>query len=171
MAIRDIVQLGDPRLRMVSRPIDSGEFGGAELNGLLADLLDTLHEFQRLHGTGRGIAAPQIGVARRAVRVDSPDFSYVLINPEITWASDEMFEVWDSCFSYWGVVFLVTRHREIKVTYFDESGEKHLLHARDDLAELLQHELEHLDGSPAIDQLVSPGKIMTQAAFTSAQGR
>lgn len=171
MAIREIVQLGDPQLRTVSRPIDVGEFGGAELKELLADLLDTLHEFQRLHGTGRGIAAPQIGVARRVVRVDSPDFSYVLINPEIIWASEEMFEAWDSCFSYWGVVFLVTRHREIRVAYFDEAGEKHLLHARDDLAELLQHEIEHLHGTPAIDQLIPAGKIMTQTIFAAYNSR
>lgn len=171
MAIREIVQLGDPRLRVISRPVREDEFDGAELGQLLIDLLDTLHEFQRLHGTGRGIAAPQIGVDRRVIRIDSPDFSYTMINPEIVWASDEMFDVWDSCFSYWGVVFLVSRHREIKVSYYNEGGQQVLLHARGDLSELLQHEIEHLDGSPAIDQLVSPGKIMTQASFASGQGR
>ncbi len=171
MAIREIVQLGDPRLRVISVPISEADFGGTDLKELLTDLLDTLHEFQRIHGTGRGIAAPQIGEARRVVRIDSPDFSYVMINPEIIWASPEMFEVWDSCFSYWGVVFLVTRHREIKVAYYDADGCRHILHARDDLAELLQHEIEHLDGSPAIDQLVPPDKIMTQAVFAATKGR
>lgn len=171
MAIRQIVQLGDPRLRMVSRPIDVREFGGAELEELLVDLLDTLHEFQRLHGTGRGIAAPQIAVARRVVRIDSPHFSYILINPEITWASEEVFEVWDSCFSYWGIVFLVSRHRAIEVSYQDRAGKHHVLHAEDDLAELLQHEIEHLHGTPAIDKLIPAGKIMTQTIFTAQNSR
>lgn len=169
MAVRNIVQLGDPLLREIAEPVPLEDIGSAETQSLVRDLRDTLHEFQRIHLTGRGIAAPQIGVCRQVVCIDYPEASLVLINPVITERSDEMFGVWDSCFSYWGMVFLVPRHRLITVEYLDTDGVRQSLVAEGALSELLQHEIEHLHGQAAIDLLIPAGTIMTQQQFVQLQ--
>ena len=138
MTVRTIRQLGDPLLRQVARPIS--EFGD-DVTNLIADLRDTLHAFQAKHSTGRGIAAPQIGVSRRAVYLECGDQTLSLINPEFTAKSEEVFTLWDSCFSYFGVAFQVQRHCRVSIRYQDASGQTHHLDAEGDLAELLQHEL------------------------------
>ncbi len=163
MAIKPIRQLGDPVLRQVSQPVV--QFETNELRQLVDDLRDTLHSFQAKHGTGRGIAAPQIGVPLRVVYLEFAGTPHTLINPSFTQLSETLFSVWDSCFSYFCIAFEVIRHRHVTLKYYDISGREHILEASDDLAELLQHELEHLDGILAIDQLVPAGKIMEQYEF------
>ena len=162
MTVRTIRQLGDPILRQVAVPIS--QFGD-DVTDLFADLRDTLHAFQVKHGTGRGIAAPQIGIGRRAVYLECDGQALSLVNPEFTAKSEELFTLWDSCFSYFGVAFQVQRHCRVSIRYQDASGQTHHLDASGDLAELLQHELEHLDGVLAIDQLVPAGQIMEQSEF------
>lgn len=166
MAIRTIRQLGDPVLRQVALPVTGF---GEDLLQLIDDLRDTLHAFQARHGTGRGIAAPQIGVSLRAVYLECSGQALTLINPEFTKQSIETFTLWDSCFSYFGIAFQVNRHCQVSVRYQDANGQGHHLEAGGDLAELLQHELEHLDGVLAIDQLAPPGLIMDQSEFLRRQ--
>lgn len=157
--IRPIIQLGDSILRQPSDDVAPEELASPKLLSLIEDLRDTLREFQRQHNTGRGIAAPQIGVHKRVIYIETKEFSYTLINPRFVFKSAELFSVWDSCFSYWGIEFRVLRHCTVKIEYTSLSGEVLTLDASDSLAELLQHELEHLDGNLAIDQLVPPGNI------------
>ncbi|MGI6344299.1 MAG: peptide deformylase [Bacillota bacterium] len=163
MAVRTIRQLGDPVLRQVAQPITA--FGTPELLALVDDLRDTLHDFQAKHGTGRGIAAPQIGISQRVIYMECQGKAYTLINPEFVARSKQMFTLWDSCFSYFGIAFQVERHYAVTVRYWDETGAEHVLEAEDELAELLQHEMEHLDGVLAIDQLIPAGKVMEQSEF------
>lgn len=158
MAVRTIRQLGDPILRRRCEPVDFSDRTGLIL--LVDDLKDTLRAFQTEHGTGRGIAAPQIGISRRVVFIEYGDIRLALCNPVIERVSPEQMEVWDSCFSYWGIVFKVQRHQRITVAYTDPDGNIRRLDAEGELSELLQHELEHLDGILAIDQRVTPGDIM-----------
>lgn len=165
MAIMRIKQLGDPILREKCAPIYQSEMNSKQLYNLFTDLRDTLKHFQLTHGTGRGIAGPQIGVAKRVVCIDCTAFKYDLVNPEIVKVSEEVFTVWDSCFSYWGIVFQVRRYKQVTIKYFTPQGEPKMLEAEGDLAELLQHELEHLDGIVAIDQLVPAGSICTDAEY------
>ncbi len=165
MTIKKIAQLGNPVLRQPCAAVDAEEMGTPELNTLLEDLHDTLKHFQKTHGTGRGIAAPQIGVSKRVVCIDYSDIKIMMINPVITSHSEEMFRVWDSCFSYWGIVFEVSRFKTIEVCYLDAQGKTQTVTADGDLSELLQHELEHLDGAVAIDQLVPKGKLLTQGSY------
>jgi peptide deformylase len=162
MTAQRIRQLGDPVLRQVSQPVKKFD---QQLGQLLDDLRDTLHAFQAEHGTGRGIAAPQIGVSQRVVYLECGGRAYELVNPHFTAQSDEMFTLWDSCFSYFGIAFQVERHCRVALAYQDRSGQEHELRAEGDLAELLQHELEHLDGVLAIDQLIPVGKVMEQSEF------
>lgn len=157
MPVRPIVQLGDSRLRQRCLPIDPFD---PALKGLFDDLADTLRDFQTEHGAGRGIAAPQIGVPLRAVYIEYGDTRLSLCNPVIVTASPDMMDVWDSCFSYWGVVFRVQRHSRVKVAYDDPNGNRVELEAEGGLSELLQHEIEHLDGILAIDQLIPTGAIL-----------
>ncbi|NLY53475.1 MAG: peptide deformylase [Firmicutes bacterium] len=163
MAVRAIRQLGDEILRQTAQPVT--EFNTDALRNLITDLKDTLHAFQAQHGTGRGIAAPQIGVSQRVVYLECQGKAYTLINPEFLEKSSEMFELWDSCFSYFGISFVVKRHYSVKIRYADINGETHTLQAEGELSELLQHELEHLDGVLAIDQWIPPGKVMEQGQY------
>lgn len=162
MGVQSIRQLGDPTLRQVAQPVS--EFG-PELSALISDLRDTLHAFQARHRTGRGIAGPQIGVGQRVVYLEFAGQAYALVNPRFTERSEQMFTVWDSCFSYFGIAFQVQRHWQVSLEYQDATGSWQQLSAAGDLAELLQHELEHLDGVLAIDQLIPAGQVMEQSEF------
>ena len=150
--IRPILQLGNETLRKISVPV--ADFRCKDLKSLIADLSDTLGDAKQRFGYGRGIAAPQISQLKRVIYVDSPRFKASLINPEITWASTGTFEVWDSCFSFNVEFFvLVDRHSSIRVEYFDQRGRGHQVEVMGALSELLQHEIDHLDGVLAIDRM------------------
>lgn len=156
MVIRDTVLLGDPRLREIAEPVKFDK----KIPQMLEDLKDTLTEHQRVYGMGRGIAAPQIGYNKRAVYVNTPKYTSYLINPEIVWRSPETFEVWDSCFSMEAKFFVkITRNKSIKVKYVDENQEFHNETFTDDMSELLQHEIDHLEGIMCSDRLTDPRNI------------
>ena len=147
MAIRRILQLGDPLLRTRSTPVSH-----LDAAPVLADLRDTLHEFQRTHGFGRGIAAIQIGEPVRCVYLEINGQAYSLINPEFTIMSEEKARKWDDCFSFPQLMVYVERSRKVTMLYLDEHGVWQELDAEDAFAELLQHELDHLDGILSIDR-------------------
>ena len=95
-----------------------------------------------------------------------PGFKSELINPEIVWKSDREFEVWDSCFSFNVAFFvLVDRYYRIKVEYFNQEGKKQTIEAEDKLSELLQHEIDHLDGILATDRMKDKKKIMMRTEW------
>jgi peptide deformylase len=117
------------------------------------DLQDTLRDLVQRHGRGRGLAAPQIGAPLRLVyiEVDEPWF---LVNPEITDVGSQDFHVWDDCFSVPDLLVRVERAFRLRVTYQDLSGAAHTRDVDGDLAELLQHEIDHLDGVLLVDHPV-----------------
>ncbi len=155
--IRSILQLGNQILRKKSLPVKDFQ----NLNNIITDLSDTLHEAQRKFHYGRGIAAPQIGILNRIIFVDMPGFKSELINPRIIKKSKKTFELWDSCFSFSVAFFvLVDRHYSIEVEYFDKEGKKHTIESEDKLSELLQHEIDHLDGILAIDRMKDKNILM-----------
>jgi len=148
MAIRQIVELGNPLLREKSREVTVLE----EAFPTLDDLRDTLHEFQRTHGFGRGIAAIQIGIPQRVIYIEIEGKCYELIHPEIVYSSEEKFKMWDDCFSFPNLMVHVERSKAVSVRYQDRSGGWQRLDAVDAFAELLQHETDHLDGVLSIDR-------------------
>jgi len=157
--IKPILQLGNEILRKKSSPVE--DFRSRELDSLIENLSDTLHDAQRRFGYGRGVAAPQIGKLERVIFIDMPRFRSALINPTITRASDRTFEVWDSCFSFDVAFFvLVDRHYSIRVEYFDQESRRHVIDAEEKLSELLQHEIDHLDGVLATDRVKDKRIIM-----------
>jgi peptide deformylase len=158
MTVRDTVLLGDPRLREVSKRVT--DFGD-ELATILCDLRDTLTEHQKEYGMGRGIAAPQIGYPKRVVCIQMPERRFCLVNPEIMWKSGETFDVWDSCFSVNASFFVkIPRHRMIRVKYQDEKDIERTEEFSNDMSELLQHELDHLDGVMCSDRLRDPKNLV-----------
>ena len=128
--------------------------------------MQTLAAFRSKHGFGRGIAAPQIGVPSRFVAIDLADGPFVITNPEIVGRSKSTFTLWDDCMSFPGLLVRVRRHAEITVRYLDEAGFEQTWVVSDRaVAELLQHELDHLDGVLAIDHAIDREAIVLREAF------
>ncbi len=153
MAVQTIRLAGDPVLRTQCKKFAVSSLASAR--GLVEDLRDTLLDFRKREGMGRGIAAPQIGVGQRALYVFTPDFQGEMLNPLIvSHGSKEVF-YWDACFSFKAAFFVkVLRHEEIEVTFFDLSGKRRTLKAKGGLSELLQHEIDHLDGILFVDRAI-----------------
>ena len=157
MPIQPILLLGNPVLRQKSRKVEA--FGGVELRHLADDLRDTLQDYRANHGFGRGIAAPQIGVSQRVlfVNVDRP---MPLVNPKIVRRSRRMMNLWDDCFSLPNLLAKVRRNLAIDVQYRDLEGKRHTLRAEGALSELLQHEIDHLDGVLTIDRAIDSKHVV-----------
>ena len=151
MPHRPIVLLGDPLLRELSLPVTSA----AEAEPVFTDLRDTLHEFQRGHGFGRGISAVQIGVPARLIYIEFEGRAYKLRNPAYEYLSGDTFELWDDCFSFPGLLVRLRRSVKVRVRYEGEGGEVLTVEAEGALSELLQHEMDHLDGILAVDRALS----------------
>jgi peptide deformylase len=162
MAVREVLQLGDPRLRQVCDPVPDPT--SPEVARVLGDLQDTLAYWRATTTYGRGIAAPQIGVMQRIVflNVGHP---WPLINPEIVEKSPETMVVWDACLSFLCIFCQVTRHRWVTVRYQDTAGAWHEIRAEGELSELLQHEIDHLDGILAIDRITDIKTLCTREEF------
>ena len=144
MTLDAILTLGHPLLELPCEPVQPDD---PNLAAELALLHQGLAEFQRRHGYGRAIAAPQMGVGKRFICLNLGATPFAVINPEITWRSDETMEVWDDCLSVPEVVVKVRRHRSISLTYSDEVGRRRdWQRLTPEMSELLQHEIDHLDG-------------------------
>lgn len=164
--VRPVLQLGDPLLRQkCARVLDPAE---PEIAELVRDLSDTLAYWRAKTGYGRGIAAPQIGVLKRVVFLKLPGVEpWPLVNPQIVHASEEKMVVWDACLSFLSIFMQVERRRWIRVRYQNLKGETLEFEAGDerDLSELLQHEIDHLDGILAIDRVIDMKTICTREEF------
>ncbi|MDR0856023.1 MAG: peptide deformylase [Clostridiales bacterium] len=144
MAIREILKIGDEALRKVSRPVT--EFD-ARLGALLDDLLQTMRA-----ADGVGIAAPQVGILRRAIIVDDGESGPIeLVNPVIVKRSGSIRDA-EGCLSVPNRRGFVTRPKTIKVTYFDRAGTPMLMKTTGILARIVCHETDHLDGVLFVDK-------------------
>ena len=166
MAVQPILQLGNPVLRQ--RCVLVTDRASPEVRDLVRDLEDTLAHWRSETGYGRGIAAPQIGVLQRVIFLKLPGAApWPLINPEIVERSKERIVVWDACLSFLSIFMQVERHREITVRYQKLDGNVVELVASEEnnLSELLQHEIDHLDGILAIDRVTDVKTIVTREEF------
>ncbi len=156
----DVLLLGDPRLRLRSHEIE--RFEDAPFDSLAA----TLEGFRRRYGFGRAISAPQIGVAQRFIAVNLGHGPFFVVNPVITWRSEETFTMWDDCMSFPDLLVRVRRARSISLEYADEQGRPKQWRELDQAAaELLQHELDHLDGILAVDRALDAESLVLRAAY------
>jgi peptide deformylase len=156
MAVREIVMMGDPVLREVAEEVEA--FDDA-LRSLVRDMFETMY-----HAEGIGLAAPQIGIRSRVIVIDlrredhdDDDEQIVLVNPRLTWQSDELAKQTEGCLSIPGLEEVVERPAEVRVEGRDPHGKPVSFPADDLLARALQHEIDHLDGVLFLDR-VSPLK-------------
>jgi peptide deformylase len=143
-SLSDLLLLGDPRLYQTCEQVQEEELS-VVLTNIVPDLHNVMQEVRAKYGFGRAIAAPQLGYMKRVVymNINRP---VVFINPVFSTLSDELFELWDDCMSFPNLLVRVKRHRSLTVTYRNEHWQEQVWNLTDDLAELLQHEVDHLDG-------------------------
>ncbi len=167
MAIRDIITLPDPVLRKKSTAIEAVD---DELRNLLDDMLETMYD-----APGIGLAAVQIGILRRIITVDTcrdeeteahdPIF---LINPQIVGLSDDRTIHEEGCLSIPEYFAEIERPSSIHVRYVDYHGKQQELEADGLLATVIQHEVDHLDGTLFIDHLSKLKRDLVVRKFTKA---
>jgi peptide deformylase len=151
MAIRRIRQLGDPILRVRCERVHDPKSPAVRL--VADDLRDTLRAARTRYKMGRAMAAPQIGAPVRLVLVEiTGKQRWTMVNPEITDVGPEDFLVWDDCFSFPNLLVRVTRAYRVTLTYEDLKGKSNAMDLEGPMAELLQHEIDHLDGILAVDR-------------------
>ena len=156
MAILKVTKIGHPVLRKPCEAIPREAVGSPEVQKLIRDMIDTMHEEE-----GVGIAAPQVGVSKQLamieVRGDSrssrPIPLMVLINPKITAASKAMDEDWEGCLSVNDLRGRVPRAQWVDVEMLTQKGERVKFHAQGFLARVIQHECDHLAGKVYLDRM------------------
>ena len=138
MAVREVREMGDPILNKVCKEVK--ELNGRTLE-LIDDMFDTMYETN-----GVGLAAPQVGVLKRIVVIDTTGEDPVLmINPRIIETSGEQ-SGWEGCLSVPGKYGMVTRPNYVKAVAYNENMEEFIIEGTELMARAICHELEHLDG-------------------------
>ena len=145
MALRNIVKMGDPLLKKVSRPVEKFD---EKLHQLLDDMWQTLHRAE-----GLGLAAPQVGILKRVCIVEWEEDKYELVNPKLVNSSGRCVDN-EGCLSVEGFRGLVVRPEVIDIEYFDRHGNKQALHAEGYFARVFLHEMDHLDGILFADKMI-----------------
>lgn len=155
--------MGHPVLRQVARPVQPAELGSDELRRLVADMIDTLHDYG-----GIGLAAPQVGESLRLALVEVPGGMTrygeiapmpltVFVNPTLEIVPDaDVAGYWEGCLSVPGLRGFVERPQRVKVAYTDLDGERDEFELTGFLATVFQHEFDHLDGKLYIDRIKDP---------------
>jgi peptide deformylase len=158
MSVRNILMIGNEILRKKTEGID---FVKDPVEQYIQDLRDTLHHIQKEKKIGRAIAGPQIGYLKKIIYMEAEEKKITMINPHIIKKSQETFEVWDSCFSADVAFFGKTlRHKAVTIAYINENQEEKHEDFTDDLSELFQHEIDHLEGILFIDHIIDNQIIM-----------
>ena len=150
MALREIITLPDPRLRLRSKTVDDIDDG---VRKLMDDMLET-----RYDAPGVGLAAIQLGVPQRVVVIDAsreedPPEPIRLVNPEIVWTSEETNIHEEGCLSIPEFYGEVERPARCRVRYLDETGERREMDCEGLMATVVQHEVDHTNGVLFIDHL------------------
>jgi len=174
-----LVQVGEEVLRQRARELDLEEIRSREMQELIEFMHDTLCD-----APGVGLAAPQVGMGiQLAIIEDLPEYSkamtpeqiaerertpvpfHVIINPKLTPVDDEKVEFFEGCLSVNGYTALVPRYRRVRVECLDEEAKRRVIDASGWYARILQHEIDHLNGTVYVDQML-PRTLMTIENFT-----
>lgn len=159
-----ILLLGRPRLNRVAAPVH--RLGDPDFNKEADLLVRTLEAFRSEHGFGRAIAAPQIGIPKRFIALSLGEGPFVMINPEITWRSEDTFTMWDDCMCFPFFLVRLRRHLSVSVRWEKSDGALEEWDRLDQArSELLQHEIDHLDGILATDRQEGAGALVSRAAY------
>ena len=166
MTVRPILTAPDPRLQAVSLDVEKVD---DEIRALVDDMIDSMYAAE-----GIGLAAIQIGVAKRilVIDIDQKDGKRnprAFINPKITWASEETAVFEEGCLSVPEIWDDVERPARIKAEYLDRDGNRHEIEADGLMATCLQHEMDHLNGVLFIDHLSRLKRSMAVKKLTKAK--
>ncbi len=159
MALRDIIKVGDPRLRQSSRDV-------RRITPKIQQFIDDMVETMRV-SDGLGLAAVQVAEMLNIIVIEVPENEdipgsgeqYIVINPEIVKASRDVVSGIEGCLSVPGFIGEVDRSTEVVVRGLDRYGKKFHIRARDFLARVFQHEIDHCKGVLYIDRLTAPDRI------------
>ncbi|HML07752.1 MAG TPA: peptide deformylase [Xanthobacteraceae bacterium] len=165
MALRDIIILPDKRLRLVSEPVKRVDAG---MRKLVEDMFETMYA-----APGIGLAAIQVGIAKRVVVMDlskkeDEHKPQVFINPEVAWASEDIATYEEGCLSIPEFYEEVERPATVKVRYLDLDGKAQEIEANGLLATCLQHEIDHTNGVLFIDHISRLKRDRIIKKFTKA---
>ncbi|WP_276165233.1 peptide deformylase [Zobellia alginiliquefaciens] len=170
MAVLDVIKMGNPLLRKVSKEVGQDEITSPKFQQFLADLVETMRA-----ESGAGIAAIQVGVLKRVFAMEMkkndryPDKgSFALttvINPEIEPLSSEEVEGWEGCLSIPGIRGRLKRYKKVKLSGLDIKGEKFEKVLDDFSAIVAQHELDHLNGILLIDRMPNMKTLTFQEEY------
>ncbi len=159
-----VLLIGDPRLREVSAPVE--DVNDSDFIYARRTLAATLEDFRQAHGFGRAISAPQISVAKRFIALNLDGRPRTMVNPVILWRDARTFTLWDDCMSFPFLLVRVSRSESISVRFSDEKGKTHVWEKLGRAtSELLQHEIDHLDGILAVDRAVDRQSLVSREVF------
>ena len=152
-----IVQTGDPVLREPARPLTPADLQTAEIQQLIELMRETMRD-----APGVGLAAPQVGVPLQLAVIEDVGESeaqerkpvpfHVIASPRLT-LDEEVIELYEGCLSVEGFQALVPRARAVTVEALDHRGQPITIHAAGWYARILQHEIDHLNGTLYIDRM------------------
>jgi peptide deformylase len=168
MALRHIITLPDPKLRLISKPLERVD---DSVRKLLDDMVETMHE-----APGIGLAAIQVAEALRMLVVDlakkdEPPQPLFFINPEIVWSADDRSVYEEGCLSIPEYYEEVERPASVRARFVDRNGKPQEILAEGLLATVLQHEIDHLDGVLFIDHISKLKRDRVTKKFTKMAKR
>jgi peptide deformylase len=171
-----IVQVGDPVLRAATAAVEPSAIRTPEIRNLIEGMVAAMHK-----APGVGLAAPQVGVSKRIIVMeDRPEMTAglpqdvliererepqplrVLINPVMTMVGAEMRDFFEGCLSITGYTAMVTRNREVVVSYLDEKGNPQEWRACGWPARVMQHEHDHLERVLYTDKMIRRSFMSTE---------
>ncbi|HXP95673.1 MAG TPA: peptide deformylase [Telmatospirillum sp.] len=166
MAHLPILVAPDPRLKLKAKAVEAVD---APLRRLMDDMLETMYA-----APGIGLAAPQVGVSKRLLVIDlakddEPKAPLCMVNPELTWVSDEENTYEEGCLSVPEHYADVVRPARVRVRFVDRNNEKREIDADGLLATVIQHEMDHLDGVLFVDHLTSLKRNMILRKLVKAR--
>ena len=166
MAVLPILTAPDPRLKVVSKPVEKVD---DSIRKLMADMLETMYA-----SAGVGLAAPQVGIPKRVIVMDvaregEPARPLKMANPEVLWRADEETVCEEGCLSVPDQYSEVSRPRAVKVRYLDEQNEIREMDADGFLATCIQHEIDHLNGVLFIDHISALKRNIIVRKLTKAR--
>jgi peptide deformylase len=162
MPLREIIGPDNPVLRRKARPVEASALNDPAMQRLIDDMIETMRE-----APGVGLAAPQVAVGQRLAVIEygdelpedappgtpePPKRLWVIVNPEIVDRSTELVEGAEGCLSLPGYAGTVMRHQAVTVKALNRRGQPIKIKAKDWLARIFQHEIDHLDGVLYIDR-------------------
>ena len=166
MTVLKIAKLGNPVLRQVAKSVDLDDLAESSMQTFIDDMIETMH-----HEGGVGLAAPQVNRSIQIVVLEYAENERypdevsipltVLVNPVLSYYSQETKEGWESCLSLVDFRGLVSRSTTVTLDAYDRQGKKIQKTVSDFEAVVLQHELDHLKGFVFLDRM----KDLTQLSY------